>query len=279
VSGRAPSAAQLGRVTPWELIFAGERFENEVFPGIQAEAEARGADLADPDAFALLGTVGQLLRELPVTPDPAAIRALAALLFQAFHFWRFGARAYAIDPALLDALTDAGLRTGEWSLQPPHPAGYVQLPRHRMWSRIDAASPAEPVDGVFWTLIGRDDPDVPPFRRLDALLVLGIHPERAGLSVVEASALVPSTPPDHWADIDARENGKDFENVLPGGQLSNLYALTNVAEVLELISRFFRFVAQNPAAVGSRERDGQSGEAGSRLPIRVVRMSRGADDG
>ncbi len=237
------------RVTPYDVVFANQRFEQDAFPNITAEAEGRGVDVADPDAFVLLGTVGALLRELPApeaAPDRAEgptpvelLRPLAALLFQAFHFWRCGRRVFRLDAAQLDQALGPGLEVGTWTLEPPHSAGYLQLPRHRLWSRIEEGATAEAVDGFFWAMIPRSEPPRPAYQRLDVLLALGMHPGRPGLSVIECAVTLPAEPPGHWADLIAREHGEDFANVLPGGELTGLRALVNTAEVLKLVSRVF----------------------------------------
>jgi hypothetical protein len=283
-------------MTPYALVFANERFESQDFPAIAAEAESRGIDASDPDQFVMLGIVGTLLRDLsgsalPAQPPDAArlstgepdprlgLRMLAALLFQAYHFWRFDRRVYTLEDAHFEALLARTIEIGSWQLAPPQPAGYIKLPRHRLWSRIEQAATPEPVDGLFWTMIGHPDPAAPPYARLDVLLALGMHPGRPGLSVIEVGVTLPAeparrgcdsaaertrpeaarpelrAPAGHWADIRAREEGDDFANVLPGGELSGLHALTNTAEVLKLVSRVF-FDLSHQATTADLARDG-----------------------
>ncbi|MGH7552155.1 MAG: hypothetical protein ACREMQ_03910, partial [Longimicrobiales bacterium] len=125
-----------------------------------------------------------------------------------------------------------------------------QLPRHRLWSRIEDGATAEAVDGFFWTMIGHPDAAAPPYTRLDVLLALGMHPGRPGISVIDVGVTVPGEPAGHWADIHAREEGDDFANVLPGGELSGLHALVNTAEVLKLVSRVFYDLCHESSAAG-----------------------------
>ncbi len=247
------------RLTPYELVFGEESFEAELFPSLRDELEARGAWSTDPDAFALLATVGDALRRLAPAPAPEEERAappsrtreLGRLLFHAYHFWRFGRVLLLLGEERARALAAAPPVVGSWSLTAPAPAGYLQLPRHLFWARVAEGMPAEPVDGFFWTLLGAREPDRPPYPRLDVLLALGLRPGRPGLSVLDAGAALP--PDGHWADMEARPGGGDFSNVLPGGEASGLHALVTRAEALKLASRAFHAAAR-PGGLGPEER-------------------------
>ncbi len=122
-------------------------------------------------------------------------------------------------------------------------------------ARVAASAPAEPADGLFWTMVGREDPAIPPYERLDALLALGLRSDRPGLSVIPVAARLTGGP-GHWADLRARAAAPDapaspdFGNVLPGGELGGLHSLVNEAEVLKLVSLLFRQAA-NPGAVAA----------------------------
>ena len=72
---------------------------------------------------------------------------------------------------------------------------------------------------------------------LHVLIALGVRPDRPGFSVVPASGVLDREP--HWAEIDAREQGADFETTLPGGELDRLYSIENAAELLKLTSLCF----------------------------------------
>jgi hypothetical protein len=241
---------------PYDLIFATPRFEDEAFPAITAEAGERGLSPDDPDTFKLLASVGELLRELPGAPEQpetAAARVdlgpFAALLFHAYQFARFGRRRWTLEPPLLEWLLGGDVHVGTWVLAPPHPAGYLRLPRQRLWSRLDDGGPPEPVHGFFWTMVGTEDAAKPPYARLDVLLCLGVREGRPGLSVIETAVALPADDSGHFADIEARAGDVDFGNILPGGELSGLHALVNRAEVLKLVSRAFWYVARHPASV------------------------------
>jgi hypothetical protein len=243
------------RLTPYELAFPPDPFEEQVFPSILAEAEARNVSIDAAEQFLMLGTVGQQLRELrPESEDvpsdqplpPAqAVREYGALLFHAFRFWQNGRTIFAVDEAVVRTIAEDHEPAGEWTFRPPNDSGYVEMPRHILWARIDDTAPAEAVDGFFWTVV---EPTVGRPGRLELLLVLGMHPARPGFSVVEASGPLPPPPPGHWADIVARAEN-DFGNILPGGELRQLLALTSVPETLKFVSRLFRYIALWPDRV------------------------------
>ncbi len=256
------------RATPYELVFGEGAFESEHFPAIQAEAQERGVDATDPERFVMLASVGALLRELPAEGGgAAALQELGLLLFQGYHFWRFGRRVYVVERGLARRLLARPPAVGEWELTPPHPAAYLQLPRSLLWARIAETAPAEPVDGLFWTMAGRADPAAPPYARLEALLALGLRSDRPGLSVVAVSAPLRGGS-GHWADVRARDvatgatgvpGTADFANVLPGGELGGLHSLVNEAEVLKLISLVFWHAATYPDSVVPGESGGAAG--------------------
>lgn len=283
------------RRTPYELIFGAGAFEEEHFPAIRAEAQERGVDATDPERFVMLASVGALLRELPAEGGAAALHELGLLLFHGYHFWRFGRVVYLVERGLVERLAAQPPVVGEWELTPPHPAGYLQLPRNLVWARIGESAPAEPVDGLFWTMAGGDDPAAPPYARLDALLALGLRSDRPGLSVVPVGAPLPDGP-GHWADMRARERATgeaeatgaseatgatgaidavpaaDFANVLPGGELGGLLSLVNEAEVLKLISLLFWHAAAHPGSVVPGASGGAAaGSWGGALPRYVLR--------
>jgi hypothetical protein len=268
-------------LTPYELVFGASVFEAEHFPAIAAELEARGTAASDPVAFVMLAAVGQMLRALRPPEDTEgtsardAVLHYGALAFQAWHFRAEGKRLFTLDSALLDLLVVHDT-VGPWPFTPLARAGYVQFPRNRVWTRLEEASAAEPVDGFFWTVMPAANTAV---SRLDVVLCTGLRPGRPGLGAIEVAALLPADPPGHWGDVQARETGKDFENVLPGGELGGLYALTNAAEVLKLLSRLFWYASKEPsgmyAQVASAEDTSPSAHAlpASRLQATSLRIA------
>jgi hypothetical protein len=237
------------RQQPYSLAFADPRFEGEAFPLIEEEAERIPIRTSDPEQFLQMRGVAPVLRDVLITEQQTAVEQFGPLLFQAYHFWRFGKQVFAPTEPVLRSLLGELPAIGTWELVPPAPAGYLQLPANLLWARVADAAPAEAIDGVFWTMVGENDAAVPPFPRLDLLVVLGLIARRPGFSIAELSIELPGEPQGHWGDAQARESGTDFTNILPGGELKNYLGLETSGEVLKLISRCFWYVAQNPTAL------------------------------
>lgn len=234
------------RLTPYELAFADTPFETEGFPALREEAEARGADDATPERFLLLGTAGRLLRDLDATG--AALEPAGMLLFHSYHFWREGKRLYVVEPELARALPGATVAADAPPFGPPAPAGYVQFPRNLYWARVDETAAPEPVDGFFWTM-KRAAGDDASAARVDVLLALGLRPGRPGLSVIPVGEPLHGRSLLAWASAKARPEGEDFANVLPGGELGGLFAITTPAEAIKLFALVAWHVARHPESV------------------------------
>ncbi len=239
-------AAVAARLTPYELAFANTPFETEGFPALREEVEARGADDATPEHFFLLGTVGRLLGDLDATG--AALEPVGMLLFHSYHFWREGKRLYVVEPELARTLPRVTVAADAPAFGPPAPAGYVQLPRNLYWARVDEATAPEPVDGFFWTM-KRADGEGASAARVDVLLALGLRPGRPGLSVIPVGEPLHGRSLLAWASAKARAEGEDFANVLPGGELGGLFAVTTPAEALKLFALVAWHVARHPESV------------------------------
>ena len=111
-------------------------------------------------------------------------------------------------------------------MAPPARAGYVRLPRNRVWSRISEDAHAEAIDGFF-------------FVDCNILYVLGLLPGRPGFSIMEVSGQLADAQQTSVAELKARDTGEDFANVLPGGELQGHFAITNNVEALKLAARCF----------------------------------------
>jgi len=244
-----------GRPTPYDVAFGGTELDTEGFDAIAREADAAGA-LNDPARFMMSQTVGGLLRDYMNEAPSPNVAAFGPLLYHAYQYRLFGRKVLRVDEALLRELLADGAPIGDWDMVPPAPAGYLQLPRNLVWSRIVEDAHAEPVDGIFWAMAGRDDPATPPFPRLDALVILGMLPGRPGFSAIRVSSELPAESQGHWGDITSRADGRDFDNVLPGGEYQQLFALVTHGEVLKLISRVFRYAAAHPERVHLGTSDG-----------------------
>ena len=238
------------RQNPYQLVFGVESMDDRLFPPIAEEAEARDQPLDDPDRFLFLSSVGQLLQAIAGAEDAGydheeedgepeagdqrdALKQYGRLLYHAFHYWRDRKPTRRVTEERLRWLLDDVSSVGDWSLVVPAASGYLQLPRNLIWAEPAPGLTPEPVDGFFWR---RVDPDDAP-ARLHVLLVLGVRPDRAGFSVVPATGVLDDD--EHWAEVDARPDGDDFGNTLPGGEMDELYSIETAAEVLKLASLCF----------------------------------------
>lgn len=225
------------RVTPWDVVFGGGAFDARL-DELEAQAPARSA--TTPTELFMLPAAGELLREL--LPESTAdahrevVAQISALMFHGFRFRLHGRRVVRVDEAAIRRLVDDRPHVGEWAFRAPGPAGYLQLPRNLFWARVAEDAPAEPADGFFWS--APEPEEGVRGARLDLLVCLGVRPDRPGLSLVEVG-VESGGPLQHWADVQARHDGSDFANLLPGGELQNYYALATQAEVLKLASLCF----------------------------------------
>ena len=189
----------------------------------QLDADADDAPPSDADAdIAASGDA-----------DDDALRQYGRLLYHAFHYWRDHKPTRRLDEEAVRWLLDDVSSVGDWSLSVPAASGYLQLPRNLIWAEPAPGLTPEPVDGFFWRYVEPEDEPA----RIHVLLVLGVRPDRAGFSVVPATGVLDHE--DHWADIDARPDGADFETTLPGGEMDELYSIESPAELLKLASLCF----------------------------------------
>jgi hypothetical protein len=213
------------RVNPYELIFNEELHAK--LDAVSDEAVARDVDITDRERFSMLVGVGELLGELvPDGASPDVIREVAGLLFHCYHFHTNGKRTFEIDEPVLRELLSTGFMAGPWEMNPPAAAGYIVLPRNRVWSRITEDAQAEAIDGFF-------------FVGTNILFVLGLMEGRPGFSIMEVGTQ--HLPDEHTsvAELKARDEGEDFGNILPGGELQGHFAITNNVEALKLAARCF----------------------------------------
>jgi hypothetical protein len=236
--------------TPFELIFETGGFDTKQFAVLREQAETHGA--ATISELLALPAGGELLRELTADTDAAdrseVVWQVGALLFHAFRYWLHGRVVYRLSEAAVRALL-AEERI-DWGFRVPAAAGYVQLPRNRFWARPAVEAAAEAVDGFFWS--APQQGEGARGQRLDLLLSLGVRAARPGLTVVPIS-LEPGSDFAQWADVQARPDGSDFENVLPGGELQGYRALTTHAEALKLAVRAFRHIDCHRAEIAERD--------------------------
>lgn len=222
------------RLTPYDLAFGRDALDDRLFPPIAEEAAARDLPLHDPERFLFLSSVGRLLQAVGGDASGSAgeeLRQHGRLLFHAFHHWRAGRRTLAVDEPALRRLLGEQPEVDAWRLTVPAPAGYLQLPTNLVWAAPAEGTPPEPADGFFWTLLREGEP------ALQVLLVLGVRQDRPGFSVIPVTGIPDPEP--HWAGVDARPGGTDFETTLPGGELDRLFSIETPAEILKLASLCF----------------------------------------
>ncbi|HEX8394305.1 MAG TPA: hypothetical protein VF665_18315 [Longimicrobium sp.] len=237
------------RLTPYELAFLQGDFETRVFPAIDAEAAERGDDPAQRERFTFLGQAGDAIRDIIPEDAPAEmLDEYRALFYHAFNFWRAGRRTYVLDAPVARYLVESSPRLAEWAFRAPEPAFYLQLPANLFWASIHPELPPEPVDGFFVTLSDKRDARGQSFVDLQGLMVLGIHRNRPGFSVIPFDAEVGAGIPAVWAEP-GREEGRDFENVLPGGEMAGLYSILTTSEALKLIALAAWYIGENPGDV------------------------------
>jgi hypothetical protein len=250
------------RMTPYEVGIPGREFADRNFSAISEEAEARGVDASDPGAFILLGQVGRVLKELqgdesPESPPPGeALHLFGDFLFHAYHFHRAGEILLLAETELVRSLVERDGGKGEWDGRPPAEAGYLQLPRHLVWSHPDPEGPPEDLDGIFWTTSSGDT--------LSLLAAMGVRVGRPGLSVVPLPP-VPLSDALAWPAARVRDEGagEDFETTLPGGELDRLYSVVTAGEILKLVARVFAYLQSVPESLGVLERRPEGADGGS----------------
>jgi len=250
------------RLTPYELIL--EPLEHDAFPAIRAEAEQRGRDALNHDDFLLLGLVGATLSSMIADDAPAeAVDQYGELFWQGYRFWAAGRRFYTFGEAITSSLIATTYHMDEWQLAAP-PSCYLQFPNQRLWARVAPDAPFEPVDGCF---IAADESsaDGNTHVELRALLVLGLRPERPGISLVfDRLGLdardAPSRAAQPWTDGEAA-----FATSLPGGERRGLRVVATRGELETLVLRALHALDARPRLLVAHPARESSASDGSRL--------------
>jgi hypothetical protein len=209
----------LMRPTPFDLVF--EPLADGRFPAIQAALAADRRDPRDRDGFLMAKEASELVREL--RPDDGVgegMDQLVALVHHAFLLWLAGVPVLPVTREQLGHLLD-GPGPGEPAGETPA-AWYAQLPERRIWAQVLEGAAHEPLDGCF----AHQEAD----GALRVLGVFGMHPERAGFTVVEARGERPG--------LQRRPDGSaPFTPLLPGAEAAGLHSLAGTDELLELAWR------------------------------------------
>jgi hypothetical protein len=229
------------RPTPVHLLFPEGEIDRARFNAIEKEARASGKDPWDPLAVSALPTVAAWVSEVrPGSADPHAVHAYSALVFYGMH-------ALGEHGAVLVVSEDVGRALAEdktgaataWSAAPPAPSGYVQLPHNVFWVQTQTEAGedvAEPVDGIFWAHGLQEEA---PSDGVWVMMAAGLRSGRPGFNAV-ALDRVPFADIGLWADQKMREDGADFANLLPGGELAGFLTVATAGEALKLLARVWR---------------------------------------
>jgi hypothetical protein len=112
--------------------------------------------------------------------------------------------------------------------------------------------------------------------------VLGMRRDRAGFSIIPFYTEVGPGIAADWAETPGREGARDFENVLPGGEMAGLYSILTTAEALKLLARALWYVDAHPEDVEPcdaperRQQDRPGSIPLSRLSYHCVRFGAGS---
>ena len=216
------------RITPYELIL--EPLERDDFPAIRAEGEQRGSDVHRRDQFLLLGHAGAALDEMVTDDaDPASLDEYGELLYQGFQFWSYGRRLYSFDDDVTARLTAAEYDVGDWIFAGP-PASYLQFPYQRLWARVSADAPYEPLDGIF-AVAAETEQRADAGAHLRAQMVLGLRPDRPGVSLVSYRDDLDPTKVASRAEHPWRAEGVAYANAIPGGERMGYRTLATTSEL------------------------------------------------
>ncbi|HET8656291.1 MAG TPA: hypothetical protein VFL93_12295 [Longimicrobiaceae bacterium] len=270
------------RLTPYELVFGAPEFEERLFPKIRDEAERNGADPLRFEEFNFLSGVGAAVRAVvPEGAPPEAAEQYRRMLYHAYNFWRAGELVYLLEPGVARYLVEAAPAMRDWEFTTARPALYVQLPANLFWGSISPESTPEPVDGFFVTTTPLGDAPGGAAQRVSVLVVLGIRRDRAGFSVIAIDTETGPGIAAEWAEAAGRQGGADFENVLPGGEISGLYSILTAGEVLKLMGRAVWYVDRFPGEVTPEpapERRPEGALASPpRIPYHRVSLGQGED--
>ena len=204
----------VSRPTPFDLVF--DSLADDRFPAIRDGLVRSGCDPRDRDAFLMVRESVSLIRDLrPEGGLGAGMDQLVALVHHTYLFWAGDRSVRSIDRAGLDLLLGTELPN---DLSDDTLAWYLQLPERRMWAQALEDPAHEPLDGIFVHHA--------PQGGLRVLGVLGLHADRDGFTVVEATGT-------RLAAV-ARPDSAPFSSLLPGGAAAGLYSIAGAGELIEL---------------------------------------------
>ncbi|MBM4185959.1 MAG: hypothetical protein FJ206_01480 [Gemmatimonadetes bacterium] len=225
-----------GRPGPVELVFGGDL--DDRFAPIAEGIAAAGYDPRHRDGFVLVREVVELLRELAPAEaaSSVAVSELVAFLHAAYLYWADGRCRVRVDRAVLDRCL--GAESGTPPVAPSVSRSYyLELPSQRVWGEPILDCPVEPLDGCF--VIPRDG-------RLDLVAVFGLHAQRDGFTVVDASG-------ERIPRLSRSDGSGLFSPRLPGGAAAGLFQLTGSQELMELGYRMHQLLGPAGAVPGEQQ--------------------------
>ena len=234
-----------------------EPLAGHFFPALRDETAQRHGDAADRDTFLLLAHAGAALKQmLPDDAEAAALDQAAELLWLSWRFWDTGLRVYVLSDAATARLTAPNYDTGSWRFAAPA-AAYLQFPHQRLWARVAPGAAYEPVDGCF--VGARDLPG--GAHELRILAVLGLRPERPGVSLIMHHAALQEAAVAERAAHPWRENAEPFTNAMPGGERMGYQTIATVNELEALVLRALHLLDADPRALVRAEGSAAPGES------------------
>ena len=197
------------------------------------------------DQFLLLGYAGAALDGMVAEDaDPGESDEFGELLYQGFQFWSYGRRLYSIDNAVTALLTAPDYPMGDWIFAAP-PACYLQFPYQKLWARVSADAPYEPLDGIF-AVAAETEQRAGSGAHLRVQMVLGLRPDRPGVSLVSYRNDLDPAKVATRAEHPWRAEGVAYENAIPGGERMGYRTMATTSELEALAIRAFHYLDTHP---------------------------------
>ena len=180
---------------------------------------------------------------------------------------RTAAALYSFDEAVTELLTAPDYDIGNWILAGP-PASYLQFPYQRLWARVSADAPYEPLDGVF-AVAAETEQRADSGAHLRAQMVLGLRPDRPGVSLVSYRDDIDPAEVAERAEHPWRAEGVAYANAIPGGERMGYRTLATTSELEALVIRAFHYLDTHPDRLERITEE--AGEDATHLPYVRVR--------
>ena len=184
---------------------------------------------------------------LPDDAPAGALEQTAELLWQGWRFQEAGARLYVLGEALTERLLSPEHGAPAWRFAAP-PACYLQLPHQRVWARVADEAAYEPLDGIFCAARSLEN----GAHELSLLAVLGLRPERPGISLLRHRAVLREEEASARAARPWRDGAAPFANAIPGGERMGYHTLATASELEALTIRVLQYLDSHSRVLVSR---------------------------